>query len=308
MKVLGALLLAVAVGLIAYFFAYQPIADRFGVAKPPPKIEAPPPLIVEVPKPTVIEMTPEPPPPPKPTPPPPPPPKVADSGMGKPVSRADADGFEPPEFPSIEERLKNWTQLPLPRPVKIMKPVEFVMTIGGNKVGSKMAAGNEAQAVGQEGNMLIVAPAPTSTARAQIAIDDTDLKATLTAAYENWKVTRTAQLKRAFLRAKDGPPPPAAGTMVAAASNDKPVKNADGTYEILLASMKAGQVTEVTPQNATGWGEVEKENKDGKDYWTIVVSYTTKTMFGDFPTAARAYILNNRVEKWLYKESGEVVP
>ena len=95
---------------------------------------------------------------------------------------------------------------------------------------------------------------------------------------------------------------------VAAVSNDAPKKNSEGAYDLLLASMKAGQVTEITPTNVKKWGDVQVEKIDGKDYFTIIVDYTTKTMFGDFDTQAQARVAGGKVEKWIYTGSGEVVP
>jgi hypothetical protein len=72
--------------------------------------------------------------------------------------------------------------------------------------------------------------------------------------------------------------------------------------------MKAGEVTEIKPDNVKSWGDPQKEKIDDKDYWTVNVKYETQTMFGKFETEAQARIMNGRVEKWVYTGSGEVVP
>jgi len=315
MKALGILLLAIGVGVFAYFKAYDWVIDQIGIVKAPPVIEAPKPEIVEAPPPPPPPM-PEPEPAPMPEPPkpePPPMPKMVDTGLGKSTPKVDEDGFTHPDFPPIAEVVKNWTAIPksaFPRPIKLTKPVDFELVIGNNRVGSRVNAGAEAHAIAQQGMSLIVAPSPESKARATINIDDTNIKDTLTEAYERWKVQRTAILKRAWQRQKMAASQPGAA---AAASNApintaKPEKAADGTYQVLLSSMTAGDVTEVTPASISKWEDPQQENVDGKNYWTIVVTYTTKTMFGDFTTHAKAFIYNGRVEKWLYRDSGEVVP
>jgi hypothetical protein len=321
MKALGILILAVAAGLAAYYYAYDPlVVDLLGIQKVK---EAP----IEPPKPVVVVTeAPEPKPEPKPEPMKPEPkpepmpqlPVMTTAGLGemkeKPV---DPDAFQPPTLPTVEEATKNWMIIPPaafksnpPHTVKLMKPVEFVATINGNKFGSKIPAGGNVVAVGQEGDNITVAPSPGSPARAVVKIDETDLKSVLTQVYERWKVARIAAVRRAWERNKlaASMPQPTTTASGAPVSNDKPEKAADGTYALLLDSMKSGQVTEVTPAIITKWGDPEQETIDGKNYWTIAVNYTTKTMFGDFPTAAKAFIINGRVEKWLYKESGEVVP
>jgi hypothetical protein len=241
-------------------------------------------------------------------------PNVASTGMGASVPAADADGFVPPTFPPIEDVVKNWMEIPksaFPRPVKMLKPVEFVSIINGNKIGSKVPAGGDAQVISQDGLTLTVAPTPTSAAKAQVSIDDTDLKAVLNAAYEHWKVAMTEYRRRQHLFAKDSAgraKEAKASGKTAVVSNDAPKKNNEGSYDVLLASMKSGQVTEITPTNVKKWGDVQVEKIDGKDYFTILVDYTTKTMFGDFDTQAQARVANGKVEKWIYTGSGEVVP
>lgn len=320
MKALGALLILVAVGFVAYEYAYPPLADMLGFERPKPVFDAPKPVIVKVePKPAppkVEEPKPEMPkiPEPMPTPPPAAMPKIAD--MGASVPKADADGFVPPTFPPIEDVVKNWMEIPRgaflpPRQVKLLKPVEFVAEINGNKFGSKVPAGGDAVVIGQEGPVLVVATAPTAPARAKVPIDDTDLKTVLTAVYENWKVRMTEMKRRQHLFAKEseGRAKEAKAGAPAAVVAGAPKKNAEGAYDVLLASMKAGQVTEITPTNVKKWGDAQIEKIDGKDYFTIIVDYTTKTMFGDFDTQAQARIASDgRVEKWIYTGSGEVVP
>lgn len=316
MKALGILLLLLGVGYVAFQYAYPPVADYFGLEKPKPQVvevKQPELVVVERPKPVKVEPKPEPPKPepPKPEPMPTPPPMVA--GLGAEVKKPDADGFLAPDFPPIEQVVKNWTEIPksaFPRPIKLMKNVEFMAEINGNKFGSKITAGGVATAIAQNGENLTVAPTPTSPARATVSLDDTDLKAVLSEVYERWKVDRIAMLKRQFLFAKNATnnaQNPATAAAVAT-RGDKPAKNAEGSYDILLASMKSGQVTEITPTNVKKWGDVNLEKIEDKEYWTIIVDYTTKTMFGDFDTQAQARIFNGKVEKWIYTGSGEVVP
>ncbi len=318
MKPAGILFIALAVGFIAYQFVYPPLAGMLGLERPKP--------LFAVVEPVAVAPTPPPPAPVAPTRvvPTPEPPKMEpvpipiamDKGLGEVVKVADADGFMPPEFPPLEEVVKGWMEIPksaFPRPVKLMKGVEFTMVINNNKIGSKVGPGGEATVIAQDGSTLVVAPTPTSTAKTQVSIDDTDLKATLTQAYDKWKIQRIAWLKRQFLFSKESANRVAetskGGAPVAAATTGaKPEKNGEGTYDVLLASMTSGQVTEITPQNAKKWGDSQLEKIDGKEYWTVIVDYTTKTMFGDFDTQAQARVFGGKVEKWIYTGSGEVVP
>lgn len=321
MKALGILFLALIVGFVGYKYAYPSLAASFDLQK---KVEKP----IEVVKPTVVEVTPkkpteapkpkveEPAPvmPPKPEPMPEAPKVAVTGGMGEAVKTEPKEGeFVPPTFPPIEEIVKNWTDIPKgafipPRPVTLLVEAEFKMSVGS----TKMKPGGLVAAMGQEGPLLVIAPTETSTARARVGMDDTNVKKVLNEAYEKWKVAMTERAKRQFefkkTSASRQQEAGKGGGGKASPGNTKPARDADGTYPILIASMKAGKVTEITPQNIKKWGDAVIENIDGKDYWTVIVSYTTKTMFGDFDVDAQARVFNGAVEKWVYTGSGEVVP
>jgi hypothetical protein len=314
MKGILVLILAAAVGYVAYqhvypilsealkFEKHQPKPSEIAVVTPaPPKPE----VKIAAPKPApepVPEMKPE----PKPA-----PAMVAAPEAPKPEAPKPKEGeFVAPVFPPIEEAVKNWTAIPpsaFPRQVKLKRDLQLQMKIGNSTAATQVKAGGSIYAVGQEGTDLLVSPTNSSPMRGKVALDDTDLKEMLTEVYERWKVARTETLRRAHEfklaaaeRAKNAPAPTAGAT----ASNDQPARDADGTYPLLLASMKSGQVTEIKPENIKEWGEPQMT--DG--VWTVIVKYETQTMFGKFETEAQATIKNGRVEKWIYTGSGEVVP
>jgi hypothetical protein len=318
MKALGILLLALVVGFVGYNYAYPSLATSFDLKK---HVEA----VIEPAKPTVVEVKPKPKPAeetkpktdeapmaPKPEPMPEAPMVAVTGGMGEAIKVEPKEGeFVPPTFPAIEEVVKGWLEIPKgaftpPRPVKLLVETEFKMSVGS----TKMKPGGMVAAVGQEGPMIVIAPTETSAARGRVGIDDTNLKEVLNTAYEKWKVLMTERAKRQFEFKKNAGTRAVAGgsTATAAPNNTKPTRDADGTYPLLITSMKTGKVTEITPQNIKKWGDVVLEKIDGKDYWTVIVNYTTKTMFGDFDVEAQARIFNGAVEKWVYTGSGEVVP
>jgi len=311
MKALFVLILAVVACFAGYRFAYDELVKVVDLSIPVEKPdEAPAPVVAEVapvaPKPVVVA--------PKvvvaPTPPPAmEAPKIAITG-GLGMTEVDPDGFVPPKFQTIEEITKDWKEIPKSifknqPPVKIAKDVNFKMGAGAMAV----KAGATAFAVGQEGGMIVIAPSKDSPGRADIALEDTDLKAVISSTYSSWKVNQLAFLKKQHTskivvdkelvsKPKGKPLGP----------NTKPVRNSDGTYAVLLDSMKAGQVREITPQNIKKWSDATQETIDGKEYWSVLVNYTTKTMFGDFDVEAQARIFGGKVEKWVYTGSGEVVP
>ncbi len=309
MKALGIIFLALIVGFAGYNYAYPKLSEALDLASFAPKPEVKKEVVVakvSPEKPAKVAMA-------KPEPMPEAPIVATTGGMGDAVKVEPKEGeFVPPTFAPIEVLLKGWTAIPksaFPRPVKLKKDVEFVMSVGKSKV----TAGGSALALAQEGTTLIVAPTETSPARSKIDIDDTNLKTVLTDVYEKWKPAWTAYMKKQFdfkklaaVREQSGGGSSNAKPTVA--SNVKPARDADGTFPLLLASMKQGKVTEITPQNIKKWEDTKLETIEGKEYWTVIVKYTTKTMFGDFDVEAQARVFGGVVEKWVYTGSGEVVP
>ena len=310
MKGLLILILTVAMGYVAYQYGY-PILTQM-VKLEPPKVE-----VVKAPEPapepkrkkkiTVIEA-------PKPAmePKPEPKPQMAATPAPAPMPAADPSGYVPPKIPTVEERTQNWTVLPpsiFPRQVVMKRDLSLAMKIGNNSASRKVKAGEQLFAIGQEGGNILVAPTADSPMRGPVALDDTNIKEIVTAGYENWKIAYLASDRRAFDYRKSNPE--AATKTVASAKgkaspagNDKPSRDKDGTYPLLLASMKSGQVTEIKPDAIKEWGEPVLE--DG--IWKVNVKYETMTMFGKFDTEAQAQIKNGVIEKWIYTGSGEVVP
>lgn len=315
MKALIVLILAAAIGYVGYQYAYPPIAESFGLVK---KVKAPEKTIAVVapepepePEPEPMpepepEMKPEPKPDPKPT-----MPVIPEPTKPEPP-KVDPNQFVPPEFPPIETVVGNWLKIPksaFPRPVILKKDLEIEVKIGNSTAKSKIPAGGQVVAILQDGEKLTVAPTDTSPARSVVTMDETNLKSVLTDVYETWKVNRLEFLKRAHefklsaaARAKS-----AGASATTAQKNDEPVKGEEG-YPLLLASMKSGQVTEITPDNILDWGAAQLEKIGDETYWTVIVKYETETMFGKFETEAQARILNGKVTKWVYTGSGEEVP
>ncbi|MCE9519155.1 MAG: hypothetical protein K8R87_06360 [Verrucomicrobia bacterium] len=108
-----------------------------------------------------------------------------------------------------------------------------------------------------------------------------------------------------FIASKDGNK---FGTKVASGSKAHVLDQNGDKVIVAPTSMKSGGVTEITPANIRKWGNLNVERIDGQEYYTVIVDYTTKTMFGDFDTSAQARIRNGKVVKWIYTGSGEVVP
>jgi len=324
MKPLLVIALAIAVGYVSYEYVYPPLADAMKFTKHVPKKEEPkeevvvapvkkpakkaPQVVMEEPKPEPKpEMKPE----MKPEEPKPEMPKV-------PEPAADPNAFVAPVFPPVEELTQNWAVIPkgyfnTPKQVTMKKDLELKMQMGKATAATNFKNGTKIFVMGQEGTNLIVGASAGSPMRGLVGMDDTDFKEVFAAAYEQVKIVQTENARKAHEyrlasaeRAKNAPASAAKGG--GGGSSDKPVKDADGSYPLLLASMKAGEVTEIKPDNVKSWGDVGQEKIDGTDYFTVNVKYETQTMFGKFETEAQARIKNGRVEKWVYTGSGEVVP
>lgn len=215
-----------------------------------------------------------------------------------------------PRFETIETLTGNWLKIPEsafspPREVKLLQDAEFKMSVGTSKV----RAGGIAFVIGAVNGVLTLAPTATSPARALLPIDGTDLKERLNKIYEDWKIVRAEELKTIASRKQQM----AAAPVAVASSSEvdgegKPVRDGDGSYPLLVASMKRGQVTEVKPDNIIGWQPPQPAKIQGKDGWAVKVNYNAKTIFGDFPVEAQALVVDGRVQGWFYVGSGEEVP
>jgi hypothetical protein len=318
MKPLIVIALAIAVGYVSYEYVYPPFADAMKFTKHVPKKEEPKKEVAVAPapkpvkkEPKIVMEAPAPKPDMKPEEPKPEMPKVPEP---PPV---DPNAFVAPVFPPVDEVTQNWAVVPkgffnTPKQVTMKKDLELKMQMGKATAATTFKAGTKIFVMGQEGTNLVVGASAGSPMRGLVAMDETDFKEVFTAAYEQVKVVQTENARKAHEyrlaaaeRAKNAPAAPAGG---GSSSNDKPTKAADGTYPLLLASMKSGEVTEIKPDNIKSWGDPAQEKIDGAEYWTVNVKYETQTMFGKFETEAQARIKNGRVEKWVYTGSGEVVP
>ena len=224
-------------------------------------------------------------------------------------SQADSSGFVTPKYETLDVLSNGWTKIPksaFPRQLKLTKNTQFKMGAGA----SMMNAGAAVTALGFEGGQLILAPTATSTARASAPIDDTDFKAVVEAGYDEWKAARTALARRTFLAAKarrDSPDaaPVAAGSVDA---GGKPVRGNDGSFPVLVASLKSGDVTELKLANIHHWDDPVPTMLEGKAAWSIKVQADVETVFGLQPAEAQALVRDGRVKGWYYTGSGEPVP
>lgn len=213
--------------------------------------------------------------------------------------------FHPPRFDPIEVLTQNWQRIPksaFPRAVKLAKDTTFTLSFGA----SMLRAGADVVALGMDNGMLIVAPNDMSPARKPIAVDDTDLKMRLVVVYEQWKRDRTEEARKQFEDFQRQPKPPVSIPVVD--ETGKPTMAADGTFPLLIARLKTGQPSEITPSNILKWGKPEPETVKGIPTWTVEVKFKTKTMFGDMDVDTLVHVQNGKVRDWIYKGSGEPVP
>jgi hypothetical protein len=221
-----------------------------------------------------------------------------------PPERTAPGGFAAPAIPDVARATDNWMHIPptaFPRPVKLNKAISFKTSFGVTEV----AAGSEVTAIAAREGMATVAPNAQSALRTTVPIDATDLKATLTTVYDAWRARRVEDARRAWEQRDSGPAPAQAPQL---AGDVKPQMASDGTYPLLLASMKSGQVTEITPTNVRRWGQPEKGQFKSESCWDVPVEFDAQTAFGKISSEAIAKVLHGRVAGWFYKGSGESVP
>lgn len=229
------------------------------------------------------------------------------------IPKLPQNDFTPPVIPSAETVTQNWTLIPaqaFPRPVVLKKDAEVKMAVGA----STLRAGATAQAISSENGSLTIAPTATSPARGVIPVTDTDFPDQIQASYAKWKEARIAQARQAWLNAKTRITTPGKdnstlsnGQGVNFGADGRPVQNADGSYNLLLAVISTGRVTDVDPRKVRHWSIPRAETIDGRPGWIIDVTYPTNSLFGPMDVTSHAYIQDNQLLKWVY-DSGEPVP
>lgn len=226
--------------------------------------------------------------------------------------RTEANGFTPPSFDPIEVLTANWSKIPpsaFPRPVTLLKDALFKMSVGG----STIKAGAKAIALSLNGSQLTLAPTETSTARATLPMDDTDLKASITEGYERWKIARVTALRRLHERklaeaTSGGSSAPITAAPGSVDPAGKPVAAVDGSYPLLIAHLKSGAVTELLAENIRTWSDAAPFTHEGKPAWSVKVNAEVNTLFGLQPVEIMAVVRDGRVEGWYYTGTGEPVP
>lgn len=240
-------------------------------------------------------------------------PKLSDDGWEPTIPPLSKDEFLPPTIPSAEATTQNWTVIPkqaFPRPVILKKDVQVKMSVGA----STLRAGTTAQAIAADKGILSIAPTPTSPARGMIAVLDTDFPEQILAKYETWKIARIEQARQAWLAGKTKVTTPgkdnstiANGLGVASDAEGKPIQNPDRSYNILLAVISAGKVSDVDPNKVVHWSAPTLSTIDGKPTWVIDVRYEAKTLFGPMEVNSHAHVRGGQFVRWIY-DSGEPLP
>jgi hypothetical protein len=150
-----------------------------------------------------------------------------------------------------------------------------------------------------------VAPNAQSALRATVELESTDLQAILTQVYDAWRAKRIEAARQSWQHRNENA---AAPENSVPASDDKPEMGPDGTYPLLIASMTAGIVTDITPSNVVRWGQPIRGEHKGQPCWDIPVDFNAQTAFGKISSSAVAKVVRGRVVGWFYKGSGESVP
>lgn len=224
------------------------------------------------------------------------------------IATMDGSGaFVPPQIEPLETLTKNWTVFPpsaFPRHVKLSKPVTLHLESGT----SVLPAGSHAVAVGAKGNVLLISLTEESPPYGQPFVHDTDLPAQVRSSYERWKKGRVESALVAWKKRTGMASTAAVGLPQAVDTQGMPKRNRDGSYDLLLASMKSGEVTDIKLNKIQRWSTPQTNTIDGQPTWTVNVFYETLAFCGPVDAEAQAQIRNGKIVRWIYPGSGEPVP
>ena len=246
------------------------------------------------------------------------PPKSADE-----IDQDIIDKYPLPEIKTLEEIVGNWNAIPptaFPRKIRIGRDIEVKI---GSVGSTKITANTEVFATGASNGILTVARSLEGNLKGQIPIDETNLKEVLTDLYDGWKKRKfnaiLTKRKIAQRERNDREISGSASTTVASYTpppsetidpvvGKRPEQSSNGHVPVMIASIEAGDVTEIKLDEIDSWGPVRYEMYEGKPYWGGTVRYVTNTLFGPIDTEAMALIRGNKVLDWVYTGSGEEVP
>lgn len=231
------------------------------------------------------------------------------SSPGPAIATLEGSGaFVPPQLEPLESLTKNWTVFPpaaFPRHVKLSKAVTLRLENGTTTV---LPAGSHAVAVDAQASVLGISLTESSPAYGHTFVHDTDLPAQVRASYEKWKKGR---IENALVAWKKRQAPGTAPAQVALPNavdrSGMPVANRDGGYDLLLASMRSGEVTDIKLHKIHRWGRPQHHTIDGQPTWVVSVFYETMAFCGPTDAEARAHVRNGQIVRWVYP-SGEPVP
>lgn len=230
----------------------------------------------------------------------------------KPVLKDDSlppapiiESFVPPVIEPLEKLTQDWKHIPMsafPREVELRQAVEFRMAGGA----SRLPSGSKVMAISAESGVLTLSPTSTSPARASMPMQSTDFQDQIRRTYEQWAAQAVESARRKWERSRQNRPVPSAANM--ALADGQPRRAADGSYPLLLASMAAGDVTEITPKKVIRWGAPMMKDVNGKPTWCVDVKFKTVVYCGPIDADAQAQIQSGKVVAWIYPGSGEPVP
>ena len=95
------------------------------------------------------------------------------------------------------------------------------------------------------------------------------------------------------------PPTPPATPAPPADSTGKPLQTANGQIPVVLASIEAGDQPGMLTKYIQRWGPLKQEVVEGSPYWTVEIDYMADSIFGIFPSRAKALIQQNKVVRWI---------
>ena len=230
-------------------------------------------------------------------------------GLDVGAAPGDSSAFVPPNIEPLEVITQNWTVFPptaFPRHVKLSKPVSLRLENGTTMV---LPAGSHAVAVGAQENVLGISLLETSPAYGHTFVHDTDLPAQVRASYDLWKRGRLEEALLAWKRRQPGDAQPGVIHVARAVNRDgMPLRNRSGGYDLLLAGITSGQVTDIKPDKIRRWGKPVAQMIDGQSTWTVSVFYETMAFCGQVDAEAQAQVRNGKLLRWIYPGSGEPVP
>lgn len=208
--------------------------------------------------------------------------------------------------PVVEVDLTGVTPEDFPDEVQLLVPVK--LQIPGMEEPMVLKKGAMVEPVRLQGDSLIFKPKMVSV-NAKIPIDDTNFKALIKPILEVKRRNEAEERARLAAQEKEANEAVVPEPMPEPRPEPQPEPKAAqlseaAVIDLMKSSIAAGAIKEFTADKVLGWKLEGVEEIDGQEYQVGLIIYNADTIFGVQKHEVKALILDGKIKKWIWAQTG----